>query len=137
MVIEQVWKIHLLVINVRYLANILVLQCKLHSLHHWEIIWIWKRWQWYTYSWSNSWKRQNRDKMDAHPSDCLSLWSKWQIRVDDEYMAEKENRVVGNKFLPLHRLYKRPDYNYSKLTLIILFWNKTLLKSLPHILIII
>ena len=82
-------------------------------------------------------ERQNRDKMDAHPSDCLSLWSKWQSRVDDEYMVEKENRVVGNKFLPLHRLYKRPDYNYSKLTLIILFWNKTLLKSLPHILIII
>ena len=33
-------------------------------------------------------------------------------RVGDEYMAEKDNRVVGNKFLPLHRLYKRPEYNY-------------------------
>ena len=35
-------------------------------------------------------------------------------RVGDEYMAEKDSRVVGNKFLPLHRLYKRPEYNYSK-----------------------
>ena len=32
-------------------------------------------------------------------------------RVGDEHMAEKESRVVGNRFLPLHRLYKRPDYN--------------------------
>ena len=35
-------------------------------------------------------------------------------RVGDEYMAEKDSRVVGNKFLPLHRLYKRPEYKYSK-----------------------
>ena len=35
-------------------------------------------------------------------------------RVGDEYMAEKDSRVVGNKFLPLHSLYKRPEYNYSK-----------------------
>ena len=34
-------------------------------------------------------------------------------RVGDEYMAEKDSRVVGNKFLPLHRLYKCPEYNYS------------------------
>ena len=27
----------------------------------------------------------------------------------DEYMAEKDSRVVGNKFLPLHHLYKRPE----------------------------
>ena len=32
-------------------------------------------------------------------------------------MVEKENRVVGNKFLPLHRLCKRPDYDYSKVNL--------------------
>ena len=25
-------------------------------------------------------------------------------RVGDEYMAEKDNRFVGNKFLPLHHL---------------------------------
>ena len=25
-------------------------------------------------------------------------------RVGDEYMAEQDNRVVGNKFLPLHHL---------------------------------
>ena len=41
-------------------------------------------------------------------------------RVGDEYMAEKNSRVVVNKFLPLHRLYKRPEYNYSKKNLIIL-----------------
>ena len=35
-------------------------------------------------------------------------------RVGDEYMEEKDSRVVGNKFLPLHRLYKAPQYNYSK-----------------------
>ena len=35
-------------------------------------------------------------------------------RVGDEYMAEKNSRVVGNRFLPLHRLYKHPEYNYSK-----------------------
>ena len=38
-------------------------------------------------------------------------------RVGDEYMAEKESRVVVNTFLPLHRLYKRLDYNYSKIKL--------------------
>ena len=36
-------------------------------------------------------------------------------RVGDEYMAQ--SRVVGNKFLPLHRLYKLPDYNCSKIEL--------------------
>ena len=35
-------------------------------------------------------------------------------KVGDEYMAEKDSRVVGNKFLPLHRLYKPPEYNCSK-----------------------
>ena len=35
-------------------------------------------------------------------------------RVGDEYMAEKDSRVVANKFLPLPRLYKCPEYNYSK-----------------------
>ena len=32
-------------------------------------------------------------------------------------MAENDSRVVGNKFLPLHRLYKSPEYNYSKIKL--------------------
>ena len=32
-------------------------------------------------------------------------------------MAEKESRVAGNKLLPLHRLYRHPDYNYSKIKL--------------------
>ena len=36
-------------------------------------------------------------------------------RVGDKYMAEKDSRVVGNKFLPLHRLYKCPEFNYSKI----------------------
>ena len=56
-------------------------------------------------------------------------------RAGDEYMVEKDSRVVGNKFLSLHRLYKRSEYNYSKINLIILSWNKILLKFLPHILI--
>ena len=30
-------------------------------------------------------------------------------RVGDEYMTQKD-RVVGNKFLPLHRVYKCPEY---------------------------
>ena len=38
-------------------------------------------------------------------------------RESDEYTAEKETRVAGNKFLPLHRLYKCPDYKYSKIKL--------------------
>ena len=38
-------------------------------------------------------------------------------RVGDEYMPEKEGRVLGNKFLPLHHLSKRPYYNYSKIKL--------------------
>ena len=50
-------------------------------------------------------------------------------------MPEKESRVVGSKFLPLHCLYSGPDYNYSKIKLNI-FFHKILLKSLPHILII-
>ena len=32
-------------------------------------------------------------------------------------MAEKKSKVVGNKLLPFHRLYRRPDYNYSKIKL--------------------
>ena len=35
-------------------------------------------------------------------------------RVGDEYMAEKDSRLVGNTFLPLHCLCKRSEYNYSK-----------------------
>ena len=38
-------------------------------------------------------------------------------RVGDEYMAEKKSRVVGNKFLLFHCLYKRPGYHYSKIKL--------------------
>ena len=38
-------------------------------------------------------------------------------RVDDEYMAEKDIWVVGNELLPLHHLYKHPEYNYSKIEL--------------------
>ena len=36
-------------------------------------------------------------------------------RVGDEHMVEKESRLVGNNFLPLHRLYKSPDYNLKDL----------------------
>ena len=38
-------------------------------------------------------------------------------RVGDEYMAEKDCRVASNKFLPLHCLHKRSEYNYSKIKL--------------------
>ena len=51
-------------------------------------------------------------------------------RVSNEYMAEKDSRVVGNKILPLHRLYKRPEYNYSLNSSL----KQKLLKSLQHIL---
>ena len=49
--------------------------------------------------------------------------------VSDEYMAEKESRVVGNKFVPLHGLYKVQIIITIKLNFIILSWNKILLKS--------
>ena len=38
-------------------------------------------------------------------------------RVSDEYVAEKESGVVGNKFLLLRCLFKRPNYNYAKIEL--------------------
>ena len=37
------------------------------------------------------------------------------VRVDDEYMTEKESRVVYNKFIPLLPLYNCSDYNSSKI----------------------
>ena len=37
------------------------------------------------------------------------------VRVDDEYMTEKESRVVYNKFIPLLPLYNCSDYNCSKI----------------------
>ena len=40
--------------------------------------------------------------------------------VSDEYMAEKESRVVGNKFVPLHCLYKVQIIITIKLNFIIL-----------------
>ena len=42
--------------------------------------------------------------------------TKWMLTLQTiyPYMAEKESRIVGNKFLRLPRLYKRPDYNCSK-----------------------
>ena len=51
-------------------------------------------------------------------------------RVCDEYMAEKDSRVVGNKFLPLHRLYKRPEHNYSKIKLDNSFLKQNFVKML-------
>ena len=55
-------------------------------------------------------------------------------RVSNEYMAEKDSRVVGNKILPLDRLYKRPEYNYSNNKLDNSSLKQKLLKSLQHIL---
>ena len=51
-------------------------------------------------------------------------------KVGDEYMTKKESRVVGNKFLPLHRLYKRPDYNYPKIKLDNSFLEQNFVKIL-------
>ena len=58
-------------------------------------------------------------------------------RVGDEYMPEKESRVAGNEFLPLHRVCKRPDYNYSKVKLDNSLLKQNFVEVLPHILIII
>ena len=70
--------------------------------------------------------------MDAHPSDCLLYGL--NDRVGEEYIAEKQSRVVGNKFLPLHRLYKRPDYNCSKIKLDKSFLKQNFVKILvPHL----
>ena len=41
-------------------------------------------------------------------------------------MAEKES----NKLLPLHRLYKLPDYNYSKVKLDNFFLKQNFVKIL-------
>ena len=49
-------------------------------------------------------------------------------RVGDEYMTEKDSRIVGNKFLPLHRVYKCPKYNYSKIKLDSSFLKQNFLK---------
>ena len=49
-------------------------------------------------------------------------------RVGDE--AEKDSRVVGNKFLPLHRLCKCPEYNYSKNKLDNSFLKQNFIKIL-------
>ena len=51
-------------------------------------------------------------------------------RVGDEYMAEKEGRVVSNKFLPLNHLYKCPDYNYFKIKLDNSFLKQNFVKTL-------
>ena len=51
-------------------------------------------------------------------------------RVGDEYMAEKDSGVVGSKFLPLHRLYKRLEYNYSKSKLDNSFLKRNFVKIL-------
>ena len=51
-------------------------------------------------------------------------------RVGDEYMTGKENRVIGNRFLPLDRLYKRLDDNYYKAKLDSCFLKQKFVKIL-------
>ena len=52
-------------------------------------------------------------------------------RVGDEYMVEKGSRVVGNKFIPLHGLYKRTECNnYSKMKLDNSFLKQDFIKIL-------
>ena len=52
------------------------------------------------------------------PNGCLPfiLMARWQRRWRI-YGRKKDSRVVDNTFLPLHRLYKRPECNYSKIKL--------------------
>ena len=51
-------------------------------------------------------------------------------RASHDYMAGKHSRVVGNKFLPLHHLYKRPEYNYSKIKIDNSFLKQIFVKIL-------
>ena len=51
-------------------------------------------------------------------------------RIVDEYIAEKKNRVLGNKVSPFCRVYKLPDYINSKIKLD----NSFLKHSFPKIL---
>ena len=45
-------------------------------------------------------------------------------------MTEKDSRVVGNKFLLLHYIYKRQKYNYSKIKLDNSFLKQNFVKIL-------
>ena len=55
-------------------------------------------------------------------------------RVGDECMAEKDSGVVGNGFLPLHCLYRRPEYDCSKNELDTSFLKQNFVKVLtPHL----
>ena len=51
-------------------------------------------------------------------------------RVRDKYLAEKYSRIVGKSFLPLHCLYKRSEYNYTKNKLDNSFLKQNLVKIL-------
>ena len=51
-------------------------------------------------------------------------------RIGDEYVTEKESTVVSNKFLPLDRLYKRPDHNCCKIKLDNSFLTQNFVKIL-------
>ena len=55
-------------------------------------------------------------------------------RIGDEYMAEKEKRVVNRKLLPLDHLYKLLGYKKSKLNYS--FLKQSFVKVLAHILIL-
>ena len=55
-------------------------------------------------------------------------------RVGDECLAEKDSGVVGNGFLPLHHLYRRPEYDCSKNELDTSFLKQNFVKVLtPHL----
>ena len=51
-------------------------------------------------------------------------------RISDEYMTEKECRVVSKKFFPLHRLHNRPPYNANKTKLDNSFLKNNFIKIL-------
>ena len=66
--------------------------------------------------------------MDAHPSDAYPYGL--NDKVVDAYMAKKENKVVGFKFLRLYRPYKRADYNYTNTKLDNSFLKQNLVQIL-------
>ena len=51
-------------------------------------------------------------------------------RIGDEYMTEKECKVVSKKFLPLHRAHNRPPYNVNRTKLDNSFLKENFLKIL-------
>ena len=75
---------------------------------------------------SGSGRDENNKPLPSVTSERQKKETKWMLtlqtvfpyglndRVGDEYMTEKDSRVIGNKFLPLKRSHDRPPYNANK-----------------------